>query len=61
KQELVPFGALVTDTLYAADVTVKLLVPEENAEALSARLFDQSAGSVTFAEEGESFRPVRVR
>ena len=61
KEELPPFGALVTDTLYAADVTVKLLVPEENAEALSARLFDQSAGSVTFAEEGESFRPVRVR
>ena len=61
KSELAPFGALVTDTLYAADVTVKLLVPEENAEALSARLFDQSAGSVRLTPEGESFRAVRVR
>ena len=61
KAELAPFGALLTDTRYAADVSVQLLVPEEQAEALRARLFEQSAGSVALVSTGESFRAVKIR
>ena len=61
KQEAAAFDGVVTDTRYAADVTVRTLVPEEKAAAFSARLFDLSAGTVTVRAVGESFRAVRVR
>ncbi len=61
KRELTAFDGLVTDTLYAADVTVKALVPEEKAASFAARILDLSAGTVTVRTVGESFRPVRVR
>ena len=61
KNELAPFGALVRETDYAADVTVRLLIPAEVEEACAARLKEQSAGSVKLCRTGESFRPVRVR
>ena len=61
KNELGAFDALVTDTRYAADVTLRLLVPEEKAEALSARISDASAGTVALRSVGESLRPVRIR
>lgn len=61
KRELAAFDGLVTDTLYAADVTVKALVPEEKAASFAARILDMSAGTVTVRTVGESFRPVRVR
>jgi len=61
KQQFAPFGAVLTDTDYAAEVTLRALVPEENAESFSARIFDESAGAVMPAAVGESFRAVRVR
>ena len=61
KRELAAFDGLVTDTLYAADVTVKALVPEEKTASFAARILDLSAGTVTVRTVGESFRPVRVR
>ena len=61
KQELGPFGALVPDTEYGADVRLSLLVPEENADALAARIFDASSGGVELKTVGESFRAVRIR
>ena len=61
KNELGAFDAVVTDTRYAADVTLRLLVPEEKAEALAARISDASAGSVALRAVGESLRPVRIR
>ena len=61
KNELGAFGAIVTDTRYAADVTLRLLVPEEKAEALAARISDASAGTVALRAVGESLRPVRIR
>ena len=61
KAELPPFDAILVGTDYAADVTLRLLVPEAQAEALRARLFEASAGGVELRSTGESFRPVRVR
>ena len=61
KLETAAFDGVVTDTLYAADVTVKALLPEERAEAFAARILDLSAGAVEVRAVGESFRAVKVR
>ena len=61
KLEIAAFDGVVTDTRYAADVTVRALVPEEKAEACAARVFDLSAGAVKVRTVGESFRAVPLR
>ena len=61
KLEAAAFDGVVTDTLYAADVTVKALVPEERADGFAARILDLSAGAVEVRAVGESFRAVKVR
>ena len=61
KREAAAFDGAVTDTLYAADVTVKALVPEEKAAAFAARILDASAGAVEVRTVGESFRAVRIK
>jgi uncharacterized YigZ family protein len=61
KLETAAFDGIVTDTLYAADVTVKALVPEEKLSSFAARIRDLSAGAVELRSVGESFRAVRIR
>ena len=61
RQELVAAGGVVTDTLYAAEVTIRTLVSEQNAESLAARIRDLSAGAVELRAVGESLRAVRVK
>ena len=61
KQECASFDGVVTDTRYAADVTLKVLVPEEKAGVFAARIRDLSAGAVEVKSVGESFRAVRVK
>lgn len=61
KNEITACGALVADTEYAADVTLKILIPEEDAEDFKARIFDLSAGSVRVIVTGESFRAVPLK
>ena len=58
KTEAAALGAVTEDVVYGADVTLKLLIPREKTEAVKARLFDASAGSVRLAVTGESFRAV---
>ena len=58
KQEAAAAGGIVADVEYGADVTLKVLVPEEQSEGFADRIFDQSAGSVTVKVTGESFRAV---
>ena len=61
KGEVQGLGGIVSDMEYAANVTIKAMVPEEKAEELSARIFDVSAGSVRCITGGESFRAVPLR
>ncbi len=61
KVELQSCGALIGDVEYGAAVTIKILMPEEEAEDIKARIFDKSAGSVTVSVTGESFRAVPMR
>ena len=58
KTEAAALGAVTEDVVYGADVTLKLLIPQEKTEAVKARLFDASAGSVRLAVTGGSFRAV---
>ena len=58
KTEAAALGAVTEDVVYGADVTLKLLIPQEKTEAVKARLFDASAGSVRLTVTGESFRAV---
>lgn len=60
KKEVAAVSGIVTDTEYAADVTIRALLPEEAAEGFSARVFDVTAGSVTVETVGEDFRAVRL-
>lgn len=61
KQEVGTAGGVVSDLEYSDKVIIKALVPEEGAADFAARVFDVSAGSVTAAAKGESFRAVPLR
>lgn len=61
KSELMGCGALIGDVEYGASVVIKILMPEEEAEEIKAKIFDVSAGSVAVSVTGESFRAVPVR
>ncbi len=58
KTEAAALGAVTADVLYGADVTLQLLIPQERLDAVKARLFDASAGSVRLTVTGESYRAV---
>ncbi len=60
RTETAAFDGVVTETRYAADVTLCALVPEERAGDFAARIRDLSAGTVEVRTVGESFRAVRV-
>ena len=61
KVELMGCGALIGDVEYGASVIIKILMPEEEAEEIKAKIFDVSAGSVKVIDTGESFRAVPLR
>ncbi len=58
KTELCSRGCIIEDTDYGAQVTVRLLIPKELTDAVSARVFDMSRGAVTVAVTGETGRAV---
>ena len=58
KLELEAHGGVLGEVEYAADVTVHALLPEERAEAFSARLTELAAGGVAAQVCGESFQAV---
>ncbi len=57
KLELTPFGAVITDSLFGADVTIQALLPAENVELFQTRLTELSAGSLAVQVVGKVFRP----
>lgn len=61
KGELLALGGIVRDMEYAADVTIKALVPREDFEKLSERIFDVSCGAVRPVAVGETHRAVRIK
>ena len=58
RQEVEAAGGVLGEMEYAADVTVRALLPEGAAEAFSARITELTAGGVSVAVTGEQFRGV---
>ncbi len=57
KLELLPFGAVITDFVFGAEVTIQALLPAEAVEPFRARLTELSAGTLDVHTLGEVFRP----
>ena len=58
RREVAAFGGVVDNVDYGADVVITALLPEEQAEAFAAHVFDISAGTVEVLEDGEQFKDV---
>ena len=58
RQEVESAGGVLGEMEYAADVTVRALLPEGAVEAFSARITELTAGGVCVAVTGEQFRGV---
>ena len=61
RQEAEAQGGVLGESEYAADVTVHVLLPEENTEAFAARLTELTAGGVAPVTLGEAFRAVPIK
>ena len=61
KLECAAFDGVLQDTQYGADVTLKVLIPEERAEEFSLRITDVTAGACKALACGEEFMPVRIK
>lgn len=59
-QEVESAGGVVTDTEYAADVTLTVLLREGTEDSFQRRLLDLSAGTITAEVTGEALRAVPV-
>ena len=51
-------GGVLGEVEYAADVTVHVLLPEEQVERFSARVTELTAGGAACTVSGEAFRAV---
>jgi len=60
KLETEAYNGIITDIEYGADVTIMALIPEENAQKFSDRIFDMTSGTVSVVPMGEAFRPVKI-
>ena len=54
--ELAAAGGVVEDMDYGAEVTLRVLLPEERAEDFSARVFELSNGKLRPRLDGETYR-----
>lgn len=61
RMELVTAGCGVENMEYGAGVTIKALIPQERLDAICARIFDISGGSVSAVPTGTVHRAVPVK
>ena len=61
KTECLSLDGAVQNVDYGADVLLSLLLPENNAEAFSARVTELSAGACSALAVGEELMPVRIK
>lgn len=61
KNEISSAGGVVSDMEYAANVNIKVLVPENMVNNFKTKIFDVTAGSVEVTEKGESFKAVQIK
>ena len=61
KTECTAIGGVVADIEYSADVCLKLLLPEDKADAFTQRTADVTAGTSALKITGEEFKPVKIK
>ena len=61
KTECTAIGGVVADIEYSADVCLKLLLPEDKADAFSQRTADVTAGTSALKITGEELKPVKIK
>ena len=61
KTECLSLDGAVQNVDYGADVLLSLLLPENNAEAFSARVTELSAGACSAQTVGEELMPVKIK
>lgn len=61
KTECTDIGGVVADIEYSSDVCLKLLLPEDKADAFSQRTADVTAGASALKITGEEFKPVKIK
>ena len=61
KTECTAYGGVVADIEYSSDVCLKLLLPEDKADAFSQRTADVTAGASSLKTTGEEFKPVKIK
>lgn len=61
KLECAALDGVVRDIEYGANVTVKCLLPEKNADAFAAKITDLSSGTCTVTQNGAEYKAVRVK
>ena len=61
KTECTAIGGVVADIEYSADVCLKLLLPEDKADAFSQRTADVTAGTSALKITGEEVKPVKIK
>ncbi len=60
KLECAAVSGVVQDVEYGAEVTLRLLLPEDSSELFAERITDISAGAAKLKLTGEEFMPVRI-
>lgn len=61
KTECLSLDGAVQNVDYGADVLLSLLLPENNAEAFSARVTELSAGACSAQTVGEELMPLKIK
>ena len=61
KTECLSLDGAVQNVDYGADVLLSLLLPENNADAISVRVTELSAGACSAQTVGEELMPVRIK
>lgn len=61
KQEVENLGGVLGEVEYGADVVVRALLPEEQAEAFQSNIVELTAGGFSAQVVGEAFKDVPVR
>ena len=61
RAEVTGNGGTLEDTIYAADVTLKVLIPQESFEAFSSHIYDFTSGKCIPLKTGEKFSPIKIK
>ena len=60
RSEVDTVGGTCEDIVYAADVTLKVLIPKESYDSFALRISDITSGTVNAVKTEEKFSPIKI-